>query len=649
MRINRQISLIAALGVSHLACAQQVAQISEKDFLEEMPIVLSVSRLPQRLDETPGAVTILDRQMIRQTGARDVADLLRFVPGFQVSNSFESNSPQGSYHLTLGDYSNRVQVMVDGRSVYSPFLWGSTGPGLQTVAIDDIERIEVLRGSNSAAYGARAFLGTINIVTRDTVDTLGVAASVAAGDNGIQDTLVRLGWGDDTARFRMTADRRADMGLSGSSGPDRVNRVNLRADLKASAIDQIELRVGQSVSVASVGFDVDPGGGNGVRDRSITTSYLQADWRRNLGADQDLALQFSHMEESVGDQVPYAFLPTVLIDWGGRATSDNVSLQHTLRSGTDFKLAWGAELRRETIVSRALYDTDAQLITDFYRLFGNGEWHLNRNWVFNAGGMYESNSVGDDGFFPRAMLNWHLAPGQTLRVGVSMAQRPPSTFENFGHVVLRDSVNPAITATLYQSRPGLASEKIASREIGYLGDFAALGLSLDVRIFDEVLSDLIKERADGAGIKYYINDSEVVNIHGVEYQLRWRPWSGANLSLGQIFVDNSQLNPSDPVYGHIIPRDVFSSTSLMFVQKLDYGMNFSLMYSQIDAMPQFPGADVPAPAMSRTDVRVAKQLSWGKKRGEVSFVVQNLGPAYQDFLPSFYFRQQAYVMLRLDN
>jgi iron complex outermembrane receptor protein len=648
MRMNRPISLIAILGVSNFVCAQQLAQISEKDFLAEMPIVLSVSRLPQRLDETPGAVTILDRQMIRQSGARDVADLLRFVPGFQVSSSFESNSPQGSYHAKLGDYSNRVQVMVDGRSVYSPFLWGSTGPGLQTVALEDIERIEVLRGSNSAAYGARAFLGTINIVTRDTVDTMGVAASVGTGDNGIQDTLVRLGWGDDSARFRLSADRRADMGLSGSSGPDRVNRVNLRTDLRTSSTDQIELRAGQSVSVASVGFDVDPGGGNGVRDRSIATTYLQADWRRNLGTDEDLAFQFSHMEEAIRDQVPYAFLPSILIDWGGRAASDTLSLQHTLRLGTDLKWVWGGEVRRERIVSRALYDTDSEFITDFHRLFGNAEWHLNQNWVLNAGGMFENNSVGDDGFFPRAMLNWHFAPGHTLRYGLSKAQRPPATFENFGHVVYRDPTLPPEGVTTYQSRPGLASEEVLAREIGYLGDFPSLGISVDVRIFDEALSNLIKERQDGAGIKYYVN-AEGSNIHGVEYQLRWRPWSGAHLSLGQIFVDNSQLNPIAPGSSQAASRDVFSSTSLMFTQRLDHGVNFSLMYSQSDSVPEFPGASVTAPAMSRTDVRVAKQLRLGSKRGEVSFVVQNLGPAYQDFLPDFYFRRQAYVMLRLEN
>ena len=90
---------------------------TEMDFLGDMPIVLSVSRLAQRLDETPGAVTILDRNFIRQSGARDVADLLRVVPGFQTTTSFETDAPMATYHGRTDEWANRIQVLVDGRSI----------------------------------------------------------------------------------------------------------------------------------------------------------------------------------------------------------------------------------------------------------------------------------------------------------------------------------------------------------------------------------------------------------------------------------------------------------------------------------------------------------------------------------------------------
>lgn len=80
-----------------------LAMAKEDELLRDVPVVVSVSRLPQPLQDAPGAVTVIDRRMIRISGARDVADLLRFVPGFSVSNSFESNAPQGSYHIKLAD------------------------------------------------------------------------------------------------------------------------------------------------------------------------------------------------------------------------------------------------------------------------------------------------------------------------------------------------------------------------------------------------------------------------------------------------------------------------------------------------------------------------------------------------------------------
>jgi len=636
--------LIFLLTLARMAVAQQAPAVSEKDFLEDMPIILSVSRLPQRLDETPGAVTILDRQMIRMSGARDVADLLRLVPGFRVTNSFEANAPQGHYHLSQTSYASNVQVLVDGRSVYSTAMLGSTGPGLQAVAIEDIERIEVHRGSNSAAYGARAFLGTINIVTRDPIDTQGVQAQLAGGDNGIQDTLVRVGGGDDQVRFRLSADQRGDNGLRGASGPVRISRVNFRADVRASSSDTIELRTGQSLIDAGVGFANEPG--NAVRTRQIDTSFVQVDWRRNLGVDEDLAFQVSHTAEKLRDNFPYQPISGVTIDFGARTSNDNVSLQHTFRHGQDLRVVWGGELRSERMQSRPVFDTDATLVNDFSRLFGNLEWHLRPDLVLNTGGMFERSNLSGEHLSPRVMLNWHVDQGQTLRYGVSQAYRPPSIFERFASV--RYYLGSTLLDSTFVSTGNVGVEKVMAREIGYLGEFPNLGLSLDVRVFEEQVLDLIKRREyvlPGSGILNSqatdYNNSENFNTHGYEYQLKWKPWRDGQLIHSQSVIDSTQLVGVGTV-------GAYRSQSLMFMQHLDGGFDVSLMYFESDAS-HFAGADVPVPAVSRTDVRVAKAMRLTGRRAEVSLVVQNLGASYQDFRPDFRFYQQAYAMLRLEN
>jgi iron complex outermembrane receptor protein len=652
--MSRRICLVLLLGWSAQAAqAQQTVAASEKDFLSEMPVVLSVSRLPQRLDETPGAVTVLDRNMIRLSGARDVAELLLLVPGFQSSTSFEADAPQVSYHGGFGSYSGRLQVLVDGRSAYSPYLFGSVALGLQSVAIADIERIEVLRGSNSAAYGARAFLGVINIVTRDPVDTLGLRASTAVGENGVRDALASLGWGQDNASFRLSADRRGDDGLKGSNGHNRISRVNFRADLRPSPADELQVRLGSLGVESGVGYAGELG--RPEHDRTSNTSYLQLDWRRNLGVDADLAFSYAHSDETYVDNFFYA-LPApfngLVIDFGGRASTDTLSVQHTLRKNANLRFVWGGELRREQVTSRPLYDTDAIQQTDFTRIFGNVEWRATRDVVVNAGGLLEKSSRSGDSFSPRVMVNWHAADGQTLRAGVSKAYRPPSTFETSSNV--RYVANGVLLQINSLSRGTVQPESVVARELGYLGEFPGIGVSLDVRAFHEQIGGFIRNARytlpPGTqlfqalyGISTtndYVN-SEDFAIRGLEYQLKWRPWSGAQLVFNQAWTSIDTREVSD-----VTAAPKLAST-LMWTQKLPSGIDLSLIHHDRGAT-KLQGTNETF-AMSRTDLRLGWPVRFGKQRGDVALVVQNLGASYLDFDRSFQFQQRAFVTLQLEN
>lgn len=621
--MNRLICLVALLGLTGHVTAEEPATVSEKDFLSDMPIVLSVSRLPQRLDDTPGAVTILDRNMIRLSGARDVADLLRLVPGFQTSTSFESDAPQASYHGGFSGYSNRIQVLIDGRSVYSPYFIGSIGPGLQTVALEDIERIEVLRGSNSAAYGARAFLGVINIVTRDPMDTIGLMASLAGGENGIRDSLARIGWGNEKASFRLGVDRRADDGLMGSNGRNQVSRVNFRTDLRPNVGDEIQFRAGLLEIGAGKGFP----GSDESRDTLLNTGYLQFDWQRNLGMDSDLAFSFSHSQEAYRDKIAIYDL-----DYGGTSNNDTLSLQHTFRRGSDVRVVWGGEFRREAVVSKSFYSTDDALVTDFTRLFGNVEWRLVRNVVFNVGGMLEHSNVSGDSFAPRLMVNWHLAEGQTLRLGVSQAFRPPSAFEKSANLYFLGS-------SFIKASGNVQSESILAREIGYLGDFPGLRMSLDVRAFHEQIGGFIRQQ-NATTPRDYANDEDF-SIQGIEYQLKWRPWPGGQLIFNQAYTDIGTKDVSNSLAAPKL------ATSFALFQKLPGGIDLSIIHH--DAGTATLQGSYPTAYMSRTDLRVGLPLRFGSNKGELALVVQNLGSPYLDFDPAFQFQRRAFVTLRVEN
>jgi iron complex outermembrane receptor protein len=639
--------VVALLVGAGAACAQEVFAVSEKDFLSDMPIVLSVSRLPQRLDETPGAVTVFDRDTIARTGARDVADLLRWVPGFQVNTAFESGAPLVSYHGAFNVYSSRIELLIDGRSVYSPYLMGSVGPGLQAVAIDDIERIEVLRGSNSATYGARAVLGVINIVTRHSADSLGARASVTAGGNGIADVQASIGWGGDKGTSRLTVDRRSDDGLDGSNNHNQVTRLNFRSDFNPSSRDEVQLRLGTlsiDVGKGTVGDISDA-----LRDTLMRTNYAQVDWLRSLGADEDLLVRLSHTRETYNDEFPYWLNAYGINDFlsissSGNSSSSSLLAQQTMRRSASLRWVWGGELRSERITSPALFNRNDAMTTDFTRLFGNLEWRIKPTLLLNAGVMLENSSMSGESAAPRLMLNWQVTPEHTLRAGMSQAHRPPSTYEQ--HADVRYTWNTHLLRVVTVGNGQVAPEQLNSREISYLGDFPQWGLGLDVRLFHEQMKDFVSQQT-ATRPRYYFNDQDFA-IKGLEYQLKWRPWRGAQLMLNQTYTTIGPVR----AYSNADLAAPRLASSVVLFQKLPGDINLSLMHQHEGKMRIIGSGWERQQHMTRTDLRLSKSLRWGAQRGEVALVVQNLGQPYPDysyFEPRYVFNRQAFVTLRLEN
>ncbi|MCF8167804.1 MAG: TonB-dependent receptor, partial [Rhodoferax sp.] len=492
MNIHSRLALLGCLLTSSAVSAEGSATLvalSERDFLGEMPVVLSVSRLAQRLDETPGAVTILDRDFIRLSGARDVADLLRVVPGFQSFTSYETDAPMAVYHGRIDDWANRIQVLVDGRSVYSGFIQGSAGLGWQTMAIDDVERIEVFRGSNSATYGARAFLGVVNIVTVAPMDALGVIGSVTAGSNGVADASARVGWGAPGASYRISMDTHGDDGLRGTVGSHRTHRVNFAGAWSLGAGEGLELRAGALNIDAGRGAREYGEWGNPARMRYMGSRFFQADWSKSWSESQDVTLSVSHTEYLHRDSFAYLnpepfFDPYygISISFGGVEVNDAMTLQQTTRFSPNFRTVWGAELRQELIDSPSSFDTRGSVRSNFFRLFGNAEWRMFPALLLNAGLLAEQGDLGGESVSPRIMLNWSLAEGSTLRAGFSDGFRPPSAFEKYGSVKYydRQGKNPL---TYVATNGKINSETIRALELGYHGNFPQWKLSGDVRLF----------------------------------------------------------------------------------------------------------------------------------------------------------------------
>jgi iron complex outermembrane receptor protein len=642
--------------------------LTERDFLGDMPIVLSVSRLAQPLDETPGAVTILDRQFIRMSGARDVADLLRLVPGFQTTTSFETDAPMATYHGRTDDWANRIQVLVDGRSVYSGYLQGSAGVGWQTVALDDIERIEVLRGSNSATYGARAFLGVVNIISRDVRETGGSRANLVAGENGIADVGASLGWGDpDASMYRISVDSRGDDGLrkvfstaNSAAGTNRVSRANFAAHTDIDGRGELDIRIG-ALEVAAIKGD-QASEGNFERMRFLSAEFLQVDWRRSITNDEDIAVSASHSHNGNNDGFPFlsngldkpgSTYFGVPVDFKADEFNDVLSFQHTVRHSQALRTVWGTELRQEQIISRTSFDAREQVTSQFFRLFGSAEWRAWDKVVVNMGAMAEDSDMGGSSFSPRLFVNWNVANGHTLRAGVSTAFRPPSAFEKYADVKYYD-LNGAMPITTVKSSGQVKSEKIEVQELGYNLHLPAIGLSGDLRLFNEKIVDGIGPSQLGVGDA---GNGDNYSITGAEWQLTWNPGARTKVFFNQtwtdIGVDSIALHDSDPnkladARFRIIGGAPKFAGSLTLMHTLENGVNLTLMHQRAERFAM-AGDSANLYSMGRTDIRIAKAFKVSRNNAEIALTVQNLGLPYRDGDSKFYFDRRAMVTLRFEN
>ena len=248
------------VGVSTLICAVSAFALGDPASgmlmpsftgdTEGFPVVLTSARMRQPQSEVPGSVTVIDRRLIEASGAREVHELFRLVPGMSVALT-DGNIPQVSYHGTQAMDTRRMLVLVDGRTEYLPGLarvrWHHAA-----LTVEDIERIEVTRGPSAAAYGANAFTGVINIITRDPRDKPHSSVQVRGGNNDVRDVRAAAVRQWQGGAFRATVARQEDGGFD---HPDsryqdndwRVNeRVSTRTLFEISAEQTAELLIGGS-------------------------------------------------------------------------------------------------------------------------------------------------------------------------------------------------------------------------------------------------------------------------------------------------------------------------------------------------------------------------------------------------------------------
>ncbi|MBL8428568.1 MAG: TonB-dependent receptor plug domain-containing protein [Dechloromonas sp.] len=637
-----------------MACS---AQADEHSYFSSLPVVASVSRLPQRLADAPTSVTVIDRDMIRNLPIRDLNDVFRLVPGFQTYPN-TTEAARVTYHgLTDEEFSPRLQVLVDGRSMYSPAFRNGTNWALIPVAIEDIERIEVVRGTNAVSYGSNAFLGVINIITVDPSVVRGFSVSTSYGNQNVRDYSLRNGGKlGEAGDFRFTYRQQNDDGLR-----DRYDWTDsyfsrlfdFRADFALTERDSLQVSAGHVDAVTQRGrlqvfgstWQSDPG--NPIRDFEQSNSFLQFQWRRALSSDSDFQLRYAYSVDmgteayvNSTSATPYIYDP-----WGAEGSRHEVEVQHNIRLHETARLAWGGSWRQDTVRAQTTLAGQGDVSRDVARLFGNLEWKPSSWLTGNLGLSGEADRFAGTNVAPRLSLSFHLDPENTLRFGTSRAYRTGSTVDYRG-----DWYN----GTKYQFRgdPDMPSERMDTLEIGYLGDWRDWRMSLDVRLFHEKVYNrlLVIDRDEGNNaIPDAMTAIQDVRMRGVEYQWRWQPFTPTRIVLSQMFIginadfmpsalantSNSLWNPGnnfakrnniDALSQYGTPH---RSTSLLLIQKLPYRLEFSAAgYWQSNMKWSI---NTEALKYRRIDTRLAYPFRWAGLSGEMAWIVQSANGAHFEY------------------
>ncbi|MDI6746081.1 MAG: TonB-dependent receptor [Rhodocyclaceae bacterium] len=640
------------------------AGLSEQDYFSELPVVLTVSRLTQPLSETPGAVTIIDKEIIRRSGARELADVLRLVPGY-LAGGFNGANPGAVYHAPLDDFGTRNLVLIDGRSVYSSLFLGGTHRGMMGVLLEDIERVEVLRGSNAAAYGANAMFGVINVITRHAGDTHGAEVSVTGGAGGIADNYVRIGWSGGAGSFRLTAGRRKDSGYLHAYDDKIISQMHFRGDLRPTADQELTFSAGIMQQTAGDGFP--DRADNPERSTHWRDTYLQGQWRRQLSATDEIRLSANYNEEHLRDSSVYEPDPSVTLEYSGRGRRFNLELQHQVELAPSLRAVWGAGYKYEDARSLSLYATDTPLAMHEERLFGNLEWRPHPQWLINAGGFWGKHSWKGAYFSPRLMANLHVIPDHTLRIGATQSARMPSFFEMAGDIryypqnlepfkTLRaPPFNFILPYRTIAATGNVGPEKLFAQEIGYFGHFRDWRLTLDMRAFHERFKDGVNTNGYDIVIPTplgalpwrvtdYINERGFKS-RGFEYQLRWKPLDGTEIWVNQNFM---RLLWDDKWNHHLPPTH---ATTLALFQKLPFELDLSVLYHTTGAMT-WRDQERSLPSRRRLDVRLAWPFRIGATRAEAAVTVQAANGNHTASIPYqnhiLMFDRRAYGTLRFE-
>jgi iron complex outermembrane receptor protein len=595
-----------AFGLAASGCQPAVA--ADRDLaelsLEELGavIVTSVSGRAERLSDAPASIYVISSEDIRRSGVRNLPEALRLAPNLQVARTSASSYAISSrgFNNAIG---NKLLVLIDGRTVYTP-LFSGVFWDQQDVMLEDVERIEVISGPGATLYGANAVNGVINVITRPASATQGglVAAGIGNRDHSVA---VRYGGtlGDD-AHYRVYV---RNLGL------DHTERVNGSAVPDAWRRNQAGFRLDWAQADRSLTVQGDAYTGKG-EERPVAGALevgganLLGRWKQKFSSGADIQVQTyfdrSEREDRVGFQ--------------GDVNVFDIEFRNGIPIGAH-KVLWGAGYRQArdnippTLPPLAIVFVPQNRTLTWENVFVQDEIRLTPTLAFTAGLKLESNDYTGWEKLPSARLAWKPTDRQLVWGAVSRAVRAPARLDRDFRLVFTP-----INFAFINGGPYFESEVAKVYEIGYRGQPTS-DLTYSLTAFRHDYEKLRSGMPAPAVIENRISGFE----NGVEgwftYQAMsaWRLSGGFSTLRQHLGVERGSTDPTGPI---ALGNDPDYQWTLRSSFDLPENQELDVMARRVGALP-LQALGVTVPAYTAVDVR------WGwriRPSLEVSLTLQNL-------------------------
>lgn len=563
-----------------------LTELSISDLMEIE--ITTGSRKSQTIANTAAAAFVITQEDIRRSGVITIADALRMVPGLQVAK-IDANKWAISSRGFNSRYANKLLVLMDGRSVYSP-LYSGVFWDIQDTVLEDIDRIEVIRGPGAALWGANAVNGIINIITKSAHETKGGLVSTGAGKEERGFGSFRFGdsIGEDACYriFGKYADRDESKLSSGRDAADDwdIYTLGFRTDWNPTATDSVLFEGnyyssddGQTMTISdlsppySLTFDEDA--------KFDGTSFLVS-WERFLSNTSDLKLQIYYDRSWVEQTALKNITDTYDLDFQHRFSPRN---KHEIIWGLGYRLIShdtkstpivivDPENRTDDLLSAFVQD-DITIVKDHLRL--------------TLGAKFEHNDYSGFEFQPNIRTLWTPDKQNSIWASFSRAVRTPSRIENDVHTNLliippgtpqNPSFLPMVVSNI--ATGDLKPEILYAYELGYRNQISR-SASMDIAAFYNRYKDLRSHNyntpfPEPAAIVPHIvlpvsvNNDNSGHTYGMEAFAELKPFSWWKIKPAYSFIHVNLSGPTEDSSGEA-PRHQFS-----FQSNMDLPMNLEL-------------------------------------------------------------------------